>query len=120
MQNDFSLNARQSSNRAGKTGNNYKFLCNYMTRVLTSAGKTRVVYYETTVVTFNEFTIVLNTGGYWTPTTQMRMNQTSREFGLGFRVFQKARVWFVEYHGDVRPFATEQITLQRAAKSDNK
>ena len=120
MKNDSSLNARQASKQAGKTGDNYQVINGYKTRVLTDEEKTRVFFHDTPVVTFNEKTIELNTGGWRTRSTKVRMNQASQEFGLGFRVFQKARDWFVEYHGDVRPFASDQITLHRVAKSDNK
>jgi hypothetical protein len=32
------------------------------------------------------------------------MNQASNQFGLGFRVYQKEWVWYVEYKGKVMPF----------------
>lgn len=113
MPNDSSLDARQASTHAGTTGDKYKVLCSHMTQVLTDADKTRVIYYETPVVTFDESKIVLNTGGWWTPTTQVRMNQASREFGLGFRVFQKARDWFVEYQRQIYPFVADELMLRR-------
>ena len=89
MQNDSSLNARQASKQAGKTGDNYQVINGYKTRVLTDEDKTRVFFHDTPVVTFNEKTIELNTGGWRTRSTKVRMNQASQEFGLGFRVFQK-------------------------------
>jgi hypothetical protein len=119
MQNDVSLKAREASQQTGKTGDNYQVINGYKTRVLTDEGKTRVFFHDTAVVTLNEETIELNTGGWRTRSTKVRMNQASQEFGLGFRVFQKAQDWFVEHHGEILPFATDKVTLQRVATSDN-
>ena len=97
MQNDSSLIARQASKQAGKTGDNYQVLNGYKTRVLTDEEKTRVYFHDTPVVTFNEKTVELNTGGWRTRSTKVRMNQASQEFGLGFRIFQQKKDWFVDY-----------------------
>ena len=119
MQNDVSPKAREASQQAGKTGDNYQVINGYKTRVLTEEEKTRVYFYDTPVVAFDYKTIELNTGGWRTRSTKVRMNQASQEFGLGFRVFQKAQDWFVEHHGEILPFATDKVTLQRVATSDN-
>lgn len=63
-----------------------------------------VKYHATTVVRFNGFRIVLNSGGWHTSTTKTRMNQASNQFGLGYRVFQKNFEWFVEYRGKIHDF----------------
>lgn len=76
-------------------------------------GKTRVVFYETAVVVFDEDEILLNTGGWWTVTTRVRMNQASRHFDLGYLVFTKAGKWYVEWAGKREPFSTEQVRLDR-------
>ena len=114
MKNDSSLNARQASKQAGKTGDNYQVINGYKTRVLTDEEKTRVFFHDTPVVTFNEKTIELNTGGWRTRSTKVRMNQASQEFGLGFRGFQKARDWFVEFQNETHPFETDELVLLRA------
>ena len=117
MQNDSSLNAMQASNRAGMTGDNYQVLNGYKTRVLTNKEKTRVFFHDTPVVTFNEKTIELNTAGWRTRSTKIRMNQASQEFGLGFRVYQKQKDWFVEYQNETKPFTTQRLIMNRSEKS---
>jgi hypothetical protein len=113
MQNDSSLNARQASKQAGKTGNNYQVLNGYKTRVLTDEEKTRVFFHDTPVVTFDEKTIELDHGGWRTRSTKVRMNQASQEFELGFRVFQKAHDWFVDFHDETYLFDADTLTLNR-------
>ena len=117
MQNDSSLNARQTSKQAGKTGANYQILNSYKTRVLTDQAKTRVFFYDTPVVTFDENTIDLDHGGWRTHSTKVRMNQASQEFGLGYAVFQKDHEWFVDYRGEVHPFTSEELTLSRDSET---
>jgi hypothetical protein len=117
MPNDSSLNARQASKKAGKTGDNYQVINGYKTRVLTDEEKTWVFFHDTPVVTFNDETIELNTGGWKTRSTKVRMNQASQEFKLGFRVFQKQGGWFVEYQKETKPFSAEELVLNRSEKS---
>ena len=57
---------------------------------------TKVKYHYTDVVSFNDEEIILKTGGYKTNTTKTRMNQTSRQFNLGFTVYQKDWQWYVD------------------------
>tara|TARA_R110000824_G_C15029266_1_gene659182 strand:+ start:304 stop:615 length:312 start_codon:yes stop_codon:yes gene_type:complete len=66
-----------------------------------------VRYWDTAIVRFNESHTILNTGGYDTATTKLRMNQASNQFNLGYRVYQKNFNWFVEYEGKTIPFNTE-------------
>lgn len=75
------------------------------TTVSTEQGITRVTYHQTAVVKYGNGNITLNSGGWMTPTTKKRMNQTSETFGLGFKVFQKAGAWFVDYKGNTLDFA---------------
>ena len=86
---------------------------NHKTSVFTLEDTTYVKYHWTNVVEFNEETITLNTGGWYTPTTKTRMNQTSNQFGLGFRVYQKDFDWFVEYDNKTFEFLGDSITLNR-------
>lgn len=70
-------------------------------------------YHATDVVKFNDKEIILNSGGWRTNTTKTRMNQTSNEFGLGFRVFQEKGYWWVE-HGGQESIYTDGIVLRRS------
>jgi len=56
-----------------------------------------VQFHYTNVVKFNDYEIILNTGGWKTATTKRRMNQAAEQFGLDFRVYQKDFDWFVDY-----------------------
>jgi hypothetical protein len=60
---------------------------------------TTVRYHNTDVVVFDRDKVTLNSGGWRTRTTMLRMNQTARQHGLGFRVYQKDWAWFVAYDG---------------------
>jgi hypothetical protein len=117
MPHDVSQQARLAGTDAGKNGSHYKVLSEYKTRVLTDEDKSRVFFHETPVVSFNERTITLDTGGWWTRTTKVRMNQASQEFGLGFHVFQKAHDWFVDFHDKSYLFDTDTLTLNRNGSS---
>ena len=70
-----------------------------------------VMYWNTDIVKFNNERIILNTGGWSTVTTKLRMNQASNQFGLGYNVYQKDFNWFVEYQGKTIPFNTQRLTL---------
>lgn len=76
-------------------------------------GKTRVTYHNTDVVTFDDETIELDTGGYKTLTTKTRMNQAANEYGLGYAVYQRKGQWFVDYDGETIPFEGDSVTLER-------
>ncbi len=77
---------------------------------------TCIRYHSTVVVKFNRNVIVLNSGGWRTVTTKLRMNQASSEFGLGFSVYQKDYEWFVRanWMGGDLPFS-DGMTLQRVS-----
>ena len=59
-------------------------------------GVIRVTYWNTDVVTIDGDFVTLRSDGWHTATTKLRMNQTSSQFDLGFRVFQKKHQWFVD------------------------
>jgi len=67
----------------------------HCTTVRTKDGITIVTYHNTEVIRFNDYSIVLNSGGWQTATTKVRMNQASNQCELGFNVFQKDYQWFV-------------------------
>tara|TARA_R110002020_G_scaffold457975_1_gene675086 strand:- start:185 stop:517 length:333 start_codon:yes stop_codon:yes gene_type:complete len=76
----------------------------HKTTVTSQDGIIKIKYHYTDVVTIDNNTskITLDHGGWRTLTTKTRMNQTSNEYGLGFRVYQKDFNWFVErINGDV-------------------
>ena len=65
------------------------------TSIYHSDGYTCIRYHSTEVVRFNTDEIILNSGGWHTVTTKLRMNQASYQFGLGFYVHQRQFEWFV-------------------------
>ena len=72
-------------NKIGKTA----------TVVTATSGRISVVYHRTLVVEVSGNNVVLDTGGWFTATTKVRMNQTAAQFGLPYRVHQTAGKWFV-------------------------
>jgi hypothetical protein len=78
-----------------------------------SGGQTEVIYYETTIVRFDNGEIWLNTGDWWTASTKIRMNQVSEQFELGYRVFVKNSKWYVTYQGKDHQFTVSPIRLDR-------
>lgn len=89
----------------------------HKTTVITEGNKVIVRYHNTNVVEFDENIILLNTGGYLTKTTKLRMNQTSEEFNLGFKVYAKDRVFYVDYKNKTYEFVNRTITLDRKGNS---
>ena len=71
---------------------------------------THVVYHKTAVVKFIPYPtgdrlVTINSGGWDTPTTKLRMNQTSNQFSLGFSVWQRNHLWYVTLpEGGTIPF----------------
>ena len=103
----------------------------HKTTVSTDNGITRVVYHVTPVVKIDweKRIVTLNTGGWSTVTTKLRMNQASNQFDLGFHVYQKDWNWFVtvphpekETNGDTQtgwtwtsrdiPFTSDEVSFQ--------
>lgn len=70
---------------------------------------TEVVYHTTPVVQAYNKSVRLDSGGWRTNTTKTRMNQASRELGLGFNVSQKDYDWFVTHKGKKKPFKDGMI-----------
>jgi len=82
------------------------------TNIRTENGETAIRYHSTDVVKFTAKRIVLNSGGWHTNTTKNRMNQTARQFGLGFSVCQHDFSWYVSYKGEKIGFV-DGLTLNR-------
>jgi hypothetical protein len=67
------------------------------TKVTKSGTCTIVRYHKTDIVQFSANVIVLQNGGWFTPTTKKKMNRASQEFNLGFFVFQRDFTWYVTF-----------------------
>ena len=65
------------------------------TKVRVVNDTTLVEYHDTVVVSFTKDKIVLDSGGWKTATTKLRMNQTANEYNLGFQVYQDKKEWYV-------------------------
>lgn len=72
-----------------------------------------VRYHSTDVVKFSPKTITLNTGGHFTHSTKTRMNQTSNQYNLGYRVYQKNYDWFVKYKNKDIEFKRNKLSFRR-------
>ena len=56
-----------------------------------------VTFHNTAVVqVVNDRYVILNSGGWLTPTTKRRMNQASEVYRLNYLVFQKGWTWYVQ------------------------
>jgi hypothetical protein len=78
-----------------------------------NSGVLSVVYHSTEVVRVNpDGSVVLDSGGWRSFTTKARMNQAATQYGLGYRVYQKAFDWFVSFNGHELTF-TDGMTLTR-------
>ena len=67
----------------------------HATSITKHGENTAVRYWSTDVVTFDDDWILLDNGGWRTSTTKTRMNQASRQFNLGYRVFQQDYRWYI-------------------------
>ena len=85
-------------------------LSNYKTTIGADATHTIVTYHRTQIVRFNSQEIVLNFGGWDTFTTRRKMNQASRQFGLGYSVFRNKGLTYIQY-GDNAPFLYDGNTV---------
>ena len=83
------------------------------TSVVCTNGRITVVYHKTRVVDVTPKHITLDTGGWKTATTKLRMNQASAQFNLGYSVYQQKGQWFVSYRGVTRQFDQDEIVLER-------
>lgn len=83
------------------------------TSIFQHDGCTVVQYHGTIVVSFDSDTVTLNSNGWQTATTKLRMNQASNQFGLGYKVSQKDFGWFVTLpSGEVVDFE-DNMTFDR-------
>ena len=75
-------------------------------------GVNYVVYHKTAVVKYNDDKIILNSDGWESATSKTRMNQASKQYSLGFDVYQINFSWYVDYKGETIPFK-DGMTLNR-------
>lgn len=75
-------------------------------------GNTEITYHSTRVVIFNADLITLDSGGWHSATTKVRMNQAANTFHLGFQVFQKKHEWFVGFGEHTYPYS-DKMRLDR-------
>jgi hypothetical protein len=115
-----SLSQPNVINQPGEYQPERRQLPTYKTKVhINAKGQTEVIYHQTAVVTFDTEKIILDTGGWWTRSTKTRMNQVSEYYNLGFRVFQKAGEWFVDYQDNILPFTKDILALNKNEKIES-
>ena len=61
----------------------------YVTTISGCGDLTIITYHSTQIVAFDRHNITLRTGGWDSVTTRRKMNQASRQFGLGFSVYRE-------------------------------
>lgn len=83
------------------------------TSIRTAGGTTYVRYHGTDVVAFNSRHVWLDSGGWQTVTTKLRMNQASNQFDLGYRVYQKDFQWYVNTPNGVVEFQDNMVISRR-------
>lgn len=80
-------------------------LSTYRTNVMATGDRLAVVYASTLIVDKAGDLITLDSGGWQTVTTKRKMNQASRQFALGYSVYQRNYKWFVDLpNGETVPF----------------
>ena len=91
----------------------------HKTSVFTEDSVLKVCYHNTIVVKVTDDNIKLCCGGWYTNTTKRRMNQASRQYGLGVHVYQVNYDWYVGYNGEVLPFVDGMIIKREPLKLKN-
>lgn len=78
-----------------------------------SEGWNACIYHQTKVVRWNMATgeVVLNSDGHQSYTTKKRMNEVSKEYGLGFQVFQRDHEWFVKLPNGCTAFYGDHMSF---------
>lgn len=96
--------------------NLYKFQ-GVETTTLTDRDGALVGYYRgTPVVRKAGSVITLNTGGWFSKTTKVRMNQFSNHYCLGaYSVYQRKGQWFVDVSGKTLQFDGDVLTFDMVA-----
>lgn len=92
----------------------YNQVGSHKTTTLCTNGRISIIYHNTEVVLVerDKNLITLNTGGWKSNTTKLRMNQASQQFNLGYSVYQKDYSWYVDYKGKTIPFDGNTLVLE--------
>jgi hypothetical protein len=90
-------------------------LSSYATTIAGDGGTMRVTYHSTVIAEWTADTITLRTGGWDTVTTRRKMNQTARQFGLGFNVYRDGGESFVTLPGGCAVPLDREVTFSRDA-----
>ena len=96
--------------------NLYKFQ-GVETTTITDRDGALVGYYRGTPVARKHGNVItLNTGGWFSRTTKVRMNQFSHNFCFGsFGVYQKKGEWFVSINDKTLKFTDDSLTFELGA-----
>jgi len=74
-----------------------------------------VTFHNTAVVqVINDRYVILNSGGWLTPTTKRRMNQASEVYRLNYLVYQKNHIWYVKTPSTTAEFA-DHIVIDKVS-----
>ena len=79
-----------------KTKKNLKFIEN--------AQYVKLVHYDTEICFYSGSTLVLNNGGFFSPTTKRHMNAFFDAMCIDVSLFQKKHEWFVKVGENVIPY----------------
>ncbi len=77
-----------------------------------------VKYWNTIVVTVCPDQIILDTGGFYTNTTRVRMNQSSKYFNLGFDVSVSKGSWYAKFNKGIYPFDKGKCIITAKGATD--
>jgi hypothetical protein len=96
--------------------NLYKFQ-GVETTTMTDRDGALVGYYRGTPVARKAGNVItLNTGGWFSRTTKVRMNQFSHNYAYGsYGVYQKKGQWFVDVNGQTLQFNGNELTFNLGA-----
>jgi len=72
-------------------------------------------YHDTNVVSWDEKTITLDNGGWFSYTSKARMNEVSLAYDLKYWVWQKNHNWFVAY--EKPPSCDEEAQMRLLART---
>lgn len=82
-------------------------------KIVERDGRKYFYYHNTPVVVVSDDSICLNTGGFMTATTKLAMNQASNQDCLGFQVYQKNYIWYIDYKGVTFIMNDETFAMHR-------
>lgn len=93
----------------------YNKLSSYRTTWADHGDVGSVIYHKTAIVSWMDNKITLRSGGWETVTTKRKMNQASHQFGLGYSVYQRDHVWYVDLPDGNTVLFTDGMTFEGRA-----